>query len=70
MGVAAPRTPQDHAMKAAFDAGWDGALEEAILIVETAEHNGNSVAYAVQALRDYRIESSAANEQLVDGEKT
>lgn len=41
-------------MRAAFDAGWDGALEEAILIIETAEHEGKTLAYAIAALRQYR----------------
>lgn len=41
-------------MRAAFDAGWDGALEEAITILETAEFKDTGLEWAIEAIKEYR----------------
>lgn len=43
-------------MQFAFDAGWDAALEEAILILETAEHQDRSLLEAIADVRQFRDE--------------
>jgi hypothetical protein len=49
---------EDAVIAAAFDAGWSTALDEAILIAETAEHHCKTLACAIKELREFRVKSS------------
>lgn len=42
--------------RAAFDAGWRGACDEVILVLETAAHNDETIAEAIRAIRELRDE--------------
>jgi hypothetical protein len=53
-------TPQERYLanvKAGFDHGWDAALDEAILVLETAVFKEETTLEALQAVRNLRSES-------------